>query len=185
MRADARRNRARLLEVAETVFATRGTATSTEEVARAAGVGIGTLFRHFPNKEALLEAVFVAQLERLVTEADAATAAPDVGPAFFAYLERMVDRSATKTALADALATAGVDVSGVASAPRANLHRALQALLNRAQEAGAVRRDIGSAELLAVLVGAARAAEFARADAELRARALDVFADGLRPRAGA
>ena len=68
LRADARRNRARLLEVADRVFTERGVGAPTEEVARAAGVGIGTVFRHFPTKEALLEAVYVARLRRLKTD---------------------------------------------------------------------------------------------------------------------
>lgn len=71
LRADARRNRARLLDVAEAVFAEHGVTVSTEEIARTAGVGIGTVFRHFPSKEALLEAVYVARLRRLADDAAA------------------------------------------------------------------------------------------------------------------
>jgi AcrR family transcriptional regulator len=77
LRADARRNQARVLETAEAVFAAKGTAASTEEIARQAGVGIGTVFRHFPTKEALLEAVFVGRLRRLADEVDALAAAKD------------------------------------------------------------------------------------------------------------
>src|SRR3989442_539577 len=78
MRADARRNRARVLEAAEAVFAASGTAASTEEIARRAGVGIGTVFRHFPTKEALLEAILVDKLVALVV--GAAGAAAHAGP---------------------------------------------------------------------------------------------------------
>src|SRR4051812_5490623 len=84
-RADALRNRARVLTAAEAVFAARGTSASTEEVAREAGVGIGTVFRHFPTKEALLEAVYVARLRRLAEEADALVSADDAGEAFFTF----------------------------------------------------------------------------------------------------
>ena len=110
LRADARRNRARLLDVAEAVFAAKGTSASTEEIAREAGVGIGTVFRHFPTKEALLEAVFVGRLQRLADEAEAHLDADDPGAAFFAFFGSAVEQSATKTAFADALAQAGVDV---------------------------------------------------------------------------
>ncbi|MCW2874714.1 TetR/AcrR family transcriptional regulator [Actinacidiphila oryziradicis] len=181
LRADARRNRARILEVAEAVFAERGTSVSTEEIARVAGVGIGTVFRHFPTKEALLEAVFTSHLRRLADEAEALAAADDPGRAFFAYFARVVE-SATKNAFAAALAAAGIDVSHTRGQVGVDLRRALEGLLTRAQRAAAVRDDIGAPEVLALLVGASRAVEQAGADLDVRARALGVILDGLRPR---
>jgi len=109
LRADARRNRALLLEAAEAVFAARGVSASTEEVARTAGVGVGTLFRHFPTKEALLEAVFRERLQRMAEGLRDLGAADDLGTAFFDFLSDAVAHSATKVALADALAEAGID----------------------------------------------------------------------------
>lgn len=185
LRADARRNRARVLEAAEAVFAAKGTGASTEEVAREAGVGIGTVFRHFPTKEALLEAVFAARLERLAEDARTLAGAEDPGAALFSFFTRMVQESATKQALADALAAAGVNVKDQLTATGGRgLLEALGVLLTRAQQAGAVRRDIQVGDLIALLVGASKSAEHAAWDPEVHARTLRVVLDGLRPGRG-
>ncbi|GAB3970492.1 TetR/AcrR family transcriptional regulator [Actinoallomurus acanthiterrae] len=180
LRADALRNRARVLEAAEAVFAAHGTSVSTEEVARRAGVGIGTVFRHFPTKEALLEAVFITRLDRLAAEADALMGAEDPGEAFFAFFARVVGHAATKNAVTAALAEAGIDVRETTAETGRELRRALGALLRRAQDAGAVRPDIGLPEVLALLVGASQAAEHVAGDDEVRARTLAIVFDGLR-----
>jgi AcrR family transcriptional regulator len=180
LRADARRNRERLLAVAEEVFATKGTGASTEEIARQAGVGIGTVFRHFPTKEALLAAVFLGRLERLGEQARALSAAAEPGPAFFNFFTLVVDQASVKNTFADALEQAGVDVEGVTSGVSGQLGAVLGELLRRAQAAGAVRGDLGVAELKALLVGASRAVEYA-GDPDTRSRTLAVFLDGLRP----
>ncbi len=185
LRADARRNRARILQAAEGVFAAAGPSASTEEVARQAGVAIGTVFRHFPTKGALLEAVVVERLRRLLDEARSLSATDDPGTGFFAFLDQWVQEMATKHAVADALAGAGVDVEAMRSEHAQlvhELHLAVGALLSRAQRAGAVRDDVRVPELIAVLVGTSRAAEHAGADAGLKARALAIVFDGLRPR---
>ncbi|MDN3351406.1 TetR/AcrR family transcriptional regulator [Actinomadura sp. DC4] len=179
-RADALRNRARVLEAAETVFDAHGTTASTEEVARAAGVGIGTVFRHFPTKEALLEAVYVTRLGKLAAEADALASAETPGEAFFAFFARVVGHAATKNAFSAALMEAGVDVRETTAETGRELRRALAALLDRAQEAGAVRRDVGLAEIMTLLVGASQAAERVGGDPGVRDRALSVVFDGLR-----
>jgi AcrR family transcriptional regulator len=181
MRADARRNRARLLDVADAVFASKGTGASTEEIARAAGVGIGTVFRHFPTKEALLEAVFVRRLRRIADQAEALLDADDPGGAFFQFFTGVVEHAATKTAYADALAEAGIDVTDSVAPVQQDLRTALGALLGRAQRAGAVRTDIGLAELFALLVGISRAAEHT-SDPTVQVRSLAVVLDGLRAR---
>ncbi|MFB9836381.1 TetR/AcrR family transcriptional regulator [Actinoallomurus acaciae] len=177
-RADAVRNRLKVLEAAEAVFDARGTTASTEEVARAAGVGIGTVFRHFPTKETLLEAVYVSRLRKLAEEAGALASADDPGVAFFAFFTRVVGHAATKNALSAALTEAGVDVRDAAAETGQGLKQALATLLSRAQEAGAVRGDVGLPEVMTLLVGASQAAE--RADVEVRDRALNVVFDGLR-----
>ncbi|GIH91460.1 TetR/AcrR family transcriptional regulator [Planobispora siamensis] len=178
LRADALRNRARILQAAEAVFAEQGTSASTEDVARRAGVGIGTVFRHFPAKESLIEAVFTELMRRLADEADALVSAPDPGEALFALLARMVDMSAAKNAYADALAAAGVDMDEALAEGRRELPRVLGILLTRAQEAGAVRPDIGVPELVTLMVGMSRAAETAPPD--VRSRTFQVVFDGLR-----
>jgi AcrR family transcriptional regulator len=183
LRADSRRNRARILEAAEAVFATSGPSASTEEVARHAGVGIGTVFRHFPTKEGLLEAVFVDRLRRLTEEAEALSTAADQGAAFFDFFSRVVGQSPVKNAFADALADAGIDVRNTTAEIGQRLRSALGVLLSRAQRAGAVRQDVGIPEVLALLVGASRATEHAGPDGDVHARTLAIVLDGLRPQA--
>src|SRR5258708_18894950 len=109
-RADARRNRTRVLQAAQQAFATEGLAVPLDEIARLAGVGAGTVYRHFPTKEALFEAVLVDRLEGLVEDARAARGAADAGQAFYAFVTHLVSHANTKKDLADALAGAGGDL---------------------------------------------------------------------------
>jgi AcrR family transcriptional regulator len=180
MRADAARNRAKVLEAADQVFAAKGPGVSTEEIAQAAGVGIGTVFRHFPTKEALLEAVFVARLEDLAGSLRAAADAPDPGRAFEEQVRRIVDQSPSKNALTDALAAAGADLQGVRATTGGQVSQALGLLLRRAQEARAVRADVDVPTLIALLVGAAHGVEHAGDDPRRRARVTAVLLAGLR-----
>lgn len=163
------------------MFAERGTGVSTEEIARQAGVGVGTVFRHFPTKEALLEAVFIERLTRLGEQARALSASEEPGAAFFAFFTLVVDQASVKNAFADALATAGVNVWAAAARVSGEFGAALIGLLHTAQQAGAVRADIGTTELKAVLVGASRAVENAGDDPAIRARIIAIMLDGLRP----
>jgi AcrR family transcriptional regulator len=184
-RADARTNRVRVLDAAEEVFGRGGESASTDEVARLAGVGIATVFRHFPTKAVLLEAVLTRRLERLRDRAEGLASAAEPGEAFYDFFAHMVADAAGKIAIAEALADAGVDAPGRAAQASDELKRAVGVLLGRAQEAGAVRKDIGLAELYALLIGASRAAAFAHLDQNVQARALAIVFDGLRgPAAG-
>jgi AcrR family transcriptional regulator len=178
LRADAARNRARLLDVADRVFSERGVGASTEEVARAAGVGIGTVFRHFPTKEALLAAVLGARLATLADEAEALAGAADPGAALTDYVRLVVGHAKTKNAYGDALA--GHDLSAVKAEVGGRLRAALAVLLERAQVAGAVRAELRPADLMALLVGASRAVEQV-VDEQSRERVLRVVLSGLRP----
>ncbi|WP_055587113.1 TetR/AcrR family transcriptional regulator [Streptacidiphilus griseoplanus] len=180
LRADARRNRARLLAAAEAVFTAKGTSASTEEVAREAGVGIGTVFRHFPTKEALLEAVYVARLERFAEDTRLLSLGRQPGEALFAFFSRAVEQSAAKNALADALAEAGIDVRTASEGVGRKIQDQVGALLAAAQQAGAVRGDLDLPALLALLVGASHAAHYAGDDPDVRRRTLAVVLDGLR-----
>jgi AcrR family transcriptional regulator len=182
-RADAVRNRVAVLRAAADIFAAKGAALSTEEVARAAGVGVGTVFRHFPTKEALLEALYRDRLDRTAERARALAQAPDPGAAFFEFLNETVLGSDAKIALADALADAGIDIRAGAAAAGHDLSAALAVLLTRAQRAGAVRDDVRLPELTAVLFGASRAAGFA-ASVEVRAHTVGIILDGLRSATG-
>ncbi|WET82974.1 TetR/AcrR family transcriptional regulator [Amycolatopsis sp. QT-25] len=182
LRADARRNRTRVLEAAERVFTAKGTSAPTEEVAREAGVGVGTVFRHFPTKEALLEAVLFARLHRFVDEAEATVAAdsPDPGAAFFGFLIGWIEMSGAKNAYFEALSAAGVSIPSTGSVIGVRLKDALGVLLSRAQSTGDVREDLSVDELIPVIIGTAKAAE--HAGPELRTRTTCILFDGLRPR---
>jgi AcrR family transcriptional regulator len=180
-RADARANRDRILDVAEEVFGKGGESASTEEVARLAGVGIGTVFRHFPTKAALLEAVLVRRLDRLREQAEALLGTADPGEAFLGIFDHLVAHAAAKTAITGALLDAGGDSDGDAARASDGLRRAVGALFCNAQQAGAVRDDVELPEVYALLVGASRAAARARLDEEARARLFTIIFDGLAP----
>src|SRR3984957_5286410 len=119
-RADARDNRARILDAAEEFFGQGGESASTEEVARRAGVGIGTVFRHFPTKAALLEAVLVRRFDRLREQADALLGAGDPGGAVFGFFGHLAPVPAAKIAPAEALLEADRDRDHDADASRAS-----------------------------------------------------------------
>lgn len=180
LRADARRNRARILAVAEEVFAENGASASTEEVASRAGVAIGTVFRHFPTKNDLLAAIMKELLGRLTAEVESRNAEDEPGTAFFAFFARVVEEAAAKKTVVDLLAGAGISV-GVAE-PVQTLRQGIDTLLTRAQRAGAVRGDVRIDEVLALLVSACQGALLAGWDRELRERTLAIVFDGLRHR---
>jgi AcrR family transcriptional regulator len=178
-RADAVRNRARILDAAERVLVEHGTAVSTEEIAKAAGVGIGTLFRHFPTKEELIRGVFEARLRRLAADATRLAEEGDPATALETFLRRAVEQSEVKNALTGLLASAGVDVRNLSGEPQRALREALGTLLHRAQRSGAVRRDLEVPELIGLLAGTSKAIEYA-GDAAGRDRILAVLLAGLR-----
>ncbi len=181
LRADARRNREAVLEAAATAFAADGLSVPLDEIAKRAGVGPGTLYRHFPTKEALVEAVVHDRLRRLAAEGAALADSPDPGAAFFAFLDRLAAQAGPKRDLFDALATAGVEVGPAVMAAADDLRDQITCLFSRAQLAGAVRADLGPAELTALLSGLLFAMQ-PRPGAD-QAVVLAVFSDGLRPRA--
>ncbi|HEU5434463.1 MAG TPA: TetR/AcrR family transcriptional regulator [Thermomicrobiales bacterium] len=179
-RADARRNRARLLAAAAELFAAEGSGVPIGEIARRAGVGVGTVYRHFPTKELLFAAVVRERLERLAAEARVLLAADDPGEAFFAFFRSLVEGGAAKKDLSDALAGAGIDIASHTGDLASEVRDALAKLLLRAQRAGAVRADIAAADLYALLAGVLLAMDQRRGDVALRDRIIAVVADGLR-----
>ena len=181
-RVDARANRGRILDVAEEVFGRGGETASTEEVARLAGVGIATVFRHFPTKAALLQAVLVRRFEGLREQAEVALKTGDAGSAFFDFFRHLVADASTKIAIGEALLDAGGDSDGAAAEASNGLRRAVGALLRRAQRAGAVRDDVELPEVYALLVATSRAAAHSGLDDEIRDRTLAIVFDGLAPR---
>jgi AcrR family transcriptional regulator len=177
-RADARRNRARVLEAAQKAFAAEGLAVPLDEIARRAGVGAGTVYRHFPSKDALFEAVILDRLEQLVDDACALADADDPGEAFFTVFASAVGRASLNRALCEALA-AGPGLSFKAAPDvRGRYLEALEVLLARAQKAGAVRTDVDVADVRDLMVGC-MAMEQQHGGSPGRVTA--IVCDGLRP----
>lgn len=178
-RADARRNYDRLLAAAADLFAERGAGASLEEIARRADVGIGTLYRHFPTRQALLEAVYVDEVEEM---ARAAGGLADLEPweALRTWLRRYVGYAATKRALAEEMLATMDREDEVFVACRTALTAAGDALLRRAQEAGEVRPDATFADVGRMVGGIAAIPSAEEGQVE---RILDLALDGLRYRA--
>src|SRR5215813_4081439 len=176
LRADARRNRDKVLRAAREAFAASGYGVPLDEIAARAGVGPGTVYRHFPAKEALFQAVITARVEDLIDDARARAGAADPGGAFFGFLARIGEEAAAKRDTPDAIAIAG--------SLQDRLHAAVDVLLRRAQEAGAVRADIRTPDLIVLLKGLLASIQDAQAgapDPAARDRMLAVLTDGLRP----
>jgi AcrR family transcriptional regulator len=179
-RADARRNRDRVLESARAAFAAEGSDASLDEIARGAGVGAGTVYRHFATKEALFEAVVLDRIGELIEEARAHVDDPDPGRAFSSFVELLAREGARKRDLVETLSSAGIHLQlGEAPIVRA-LVDVLGELLLGAQRAGAVRRDVSVNDVMALLTGAAYAICHSRADHEQSGRLVGIMCDGLR-----
>lgn len=180
LRADARRNRARILDAAEAIFAVEGAAASTETIAKRAGVGVGTLFRHFPTKDALLSAIVLARVRRLAATAEARLAADDPAAAFAAFFVHMAEEIATKRAFTDHLAEDSREAAIADPDLVRQLRQAIALLLARAQATGAVRGDVQFPEVMALIAGAAHAIAHIGPDHDRRDRILAIVLDGLR-----
>jgi AcrR family transcriptional regulator len=181
-RADALRNRDRLLAAAKAVFSAGGPDASLEAVARRADVGIGTLYRHFPTREALYEAVYrheVQQLGELAEELLKGEASPV--EALRLWLRSNVEFVATKKGMSAALALAAQANSELMAFSYDRLTKAVGALLDRAVATGAIRGDVGPEDLLRALIGMCYLHDQPGWQASV-VRLLDVFVDGLRVR---
>ena len=172
-RADAERNRQRLLEAARQVFAEEGLAAPIDLIAKRAEVGVGTLYRHFPTKEALFEAIVVGRLEDLVADARARAKERDPGSAFFAFVVNMAESSTAKKDFVTALANTNVDLARIVALKK-QLKKAMATLLTRAQRARAVREDVDVADVHTLITATMGATD--------RRRLLAVVCDGLRAR---
>ncbi|GAA0260377.1 helix-turn-helix domain-containing protein [Cryptosporangium japonicum] len=180
VRADAQRNRAKVLRVAIEAFAADGLAVPVHEIARRAGVGTGTVSRHFPTKESLFQAIVSARVEHLVERARALEAGEDPAEAFFAFFAAMAAEGALDRGLADALTGAGFDIDAAAEATGLDLNGHFDRLLTAAQAAGEVRADVDFADVKALLAGCL-ARERTAADPAARDRLIAVVRTGLRP----
>jgi AcrR family transcriptional regulator len=180
LRADAARNRARVLDVAYETFAAEGLAVPIDEIARRAEVGAGTIYRHFPTKEALFAAVIDDRMRHLVSDGYELLKSGEPGEALFTYLRSLVLQwGARDRGLVDALAGLGIDIETVAPEAEEAFLAMLGDLLAAAQRAGTARRDIGVSEVKSILVGCQAMEAYNSALAE---RVTDVVVDGLRPK---
>jgi len=177
-RADARRNYDAVVAAAREAFAERGNATSLEEIARRAEVGIGTLYRNFPNRQALLEAVYVEELESLCRSATELDGLP-AWDAFAAWARRLVTYLATKQALAQELLEYLDRGAPLFAVCRASLMSAGQPLLDRAQQDKAVRADASLWDVIQMVGGIAK---IPGAEPQQVEHILGIALDGLRYR---
>jgi AcrR family transcriptional regulator len=182
LRADARRNRERLLEVAVRAFSQDGPDATLEGIAREAGVGIGTLYRHFPTREALVEAAYRTELARLCDAVPDLLAAMPADRALRVWMDRFVDYMTTKRGMADALRAVIASGGNPFSESRDRLTTTISTLLEAGAAAGTVRRDADPADIVASLGGISLTAG-EPAKREQAGRLLDLLMDGLRYRA--
>lgn len=179
-RADARRNYEKILAAAREAFAEGGEATSLEEIARRAGVGIGTLYRHFPNRQALVEALYVDEVEELARSA-AELEGADPWEALNGWFERFIAYLATKRALAHELLNYLDQDAPLFKQCRASLFAAGEPLLQRAQDAGVVRADVEFADVIQMVMGITK---IPATDPSQIEHILRVALDGLRYKPG-
>ena len=177
-RADAARNRERVLQAAKAVFGTGGPQASLDAVAREAGVGIGTLYRHFPTREALFEAVYRREVDQLAELAGQLADCPAPVAALRRWLRANVEFVATKKGMAVALALAAYGSKDLKAYTSERLTAAVAALMDRAVAAGALRADIGPEDVLRMLVSLCHGFDTPDWQANVL-RLLDVFVDGL------
>jgi AcrR family transcriptional regulator len=180
-RADAVRNRERVLEAAKVVFSAGGAEASLEAVARAAGVGIGTLYRHFPTREALFEAVYRREVQQLADLAEQLRQEAQPVDALRHWMRSNVTFVATKKGMSEALALAAYKNSELFSYSFDRLTRAVRGLLDRAIATREIRDDISAEDLLRALVGMCYMHDQPGWQASVL-RLVDVFVDGLRTR---
>ena len=180
-RADARRNYERVLAAAREAFLEGGESTALEEIARRAGVGIGTLYRHFPNRQALLEALYAGEVEELCRSAEGLDR-EDPWRALSLWFERFIAYLATKRALADELMNYMDRDAPLFHTCRASMYAAGEPLLERARAAGVIRADADFGEVLQMVMGIAK---IPVADPAQTERMLRIALDGLRYRPSA
>ncbi len=179
-RTDALRNRDRLLEVAKTAFTRQGANASLEEIAKQAGVGAGTLYRHFSSRDELIEAVYRNEVEKLA--AAAARFAETMSPleALRAWMMLLVDYIAAKHIIAPALNTIAGGASRLHEGSRTTIHAAIDGLVKRAKKSGDLRRDLDAYDLLRALIGVSHVGSGADWQHSAR-RLVDILIAGSRP----
>jgi AcrR family transcriptional regulator len=178
LRADAQRNRERILEAATSLMATHGIDVPIDEIAERAQVGVGTLYRNFPTKGALFEALLLARINPLVAAAKEAAKADEPGDAFVTFVRQLCDEFADFKALADAMAASGVDLSAAKNEISGDLIAAVSELLRLAQQAGRIRPDVTISDVSAMMAGLSHADPLFM-DAPQRQRCVALVCDSL------
>jgi AcrR family transcriptional regulator len=179
-RADAQRNRERILEVAKEAFTRSGANASLDDIAKQAGVGPGTLYRHFPTREELLQAVYRSELEKLAAAGRKFTQSMPPIEALRAWLLLFVDAIAAKELIAPALNTLVGDHKKMFEASYAQTLEAIRFLVKRAIKSGDIRRDLDPIDLIRALVGVANVATSPEWQQSAR-RLVDILITGSRP----
>ena len=182
LRADAQRNRDKLLDAAVRAFSRGGPEVTLEAIARDAGVGIGTLYRHFPTREALVEAAYRNELARLCDVVPDLLAAEPPDQAMRIWMDRFVDYMTTKHGMADALRAVIASGGNPFAESRDRLLAAVTALLEAGVAAGTLRSDIAPSDVLTSLSGVSMVTAN-QAQPDQARRILDLLIDGLRHRA--
>ena len=178
-RADSARNRQLLMDAAKAGFSEVGLNVSLEEIARRAGVGIGTLYRHFPSREAVVEAVYRREVEHLAEAVPQLLETSPAGEALHKWMHLFVDYIATKRLIAPSLGAASGRSSTLYATSAELITRAISTLVKRAVASGDVRKDIDPPDLLRALVGVSYGNPDAGWEASAR-RLIDILMDGLR-----
>ena len=179
-RADAQRNRERILEVAKQAFTDSGATASLDDIAKEVGVGPGTLYRHFPTRDELLEAVYRTEVERLAAAARKFAETMPPIEALRAWMLLFVDYIATKKIIAPALSTPAGRPAKVVEASYAPINEAMRTLVKRAIKSGEVRKDVDPVDLLRALVGVAYLESSPDWQQSAR-RLVDILIAGSRP----
>jgi AcrR family transcriptional regulator len=179
LRSDARRNREKLLLAAGEQFASAGADVPLEAIARTAGVGIGTLYRHFPTRGELIEAVYRSEVDRLCAAADELLATSPADDALAAWMDRFVAYAARKRGLSAALRSIAAERSDLVPNTRARLAEAIGRLLDAGQRARVIRADVDSEDVLRAMSAAWGLPEGEDWVANAK-RLLDLLIDGLR-----
>jgi len=179
-RADAARNREHLLEIAKLAFTEAGADVSLDEIARRAGVGIGTLYRHFPSRGAIIEAVYRREVEQLAEGAERLLASLPPGAALHEWMLLFVDYIATKKVIAPALGAIGAGATALFAASGTRITGAMSMLVEKARASGDIRADTDGEDLLRALIGFTYGNTGRGWEASAR-RLIGILMDGLRP----
>jgi AcrR family transcriptional regulator len=181
LRRDAERNRQRILDTAGVLFAERGLGVSLDEIARHAGVGVGTVYRRFPDKEQLIDALFEDRLGEILGAATDSAEMSDPWEALAHFLERSMELQVKDRGLKELLLGTSTAHARIEQA-REQIRPIVTALLDRAQQAGVVREDIGVPDLMLLQHAIGESADYTREVApEAWRRLLSIALDGLRP----